>query len=181
MFDKKNTFRTDFNIPIQKFNRNASSIQTSLSKRINEFETPKWEKGMVNDIYNYDKRIAGSLRRLDCLRAENKSKIVEFYRYLVACGLSKPRIDRILQMMKTIGLIVDKPFDKCKKEDIVRLVAEIEQKDWSDWTKRMYRIVIKKFWKWLKDLDYLPIQVKWIKNNKIRENTLEILTMLYLE
>jgi len=57
----------------------------------------------------------------------------------------------------------------------------MEQKDWSDWTKRMYRIAIKKFWKWLKDLDYYPIQVKWIKNNRIRNNSPEILTIEEIE
>lgn len=181
MLDKKNTFKRDLNSSIQNTNKNESIIQTPLTRSINKPFSLNEEMGMADAIYNYDKRIAGSLRRLECLESYHKSKIVEFYRYLVACGLSKARIDRLLQMMKTIGLIIDKPFDECKKEDIVKLVAEIENKDWSDWTKRMYRIAIKKFWKWLKDLDYYPIQVKWIKNGKVRNKPVDILTVEEVE
>ena len=78
-----------------------------------------------------------------------------------------------------MGLIFEKPFRNATNEDVKSLVGKIEtnelanfvnrvskcgKNEWSDWTKRDYRVVLKKFYKWLTD-DENPSQIKGIKSS----------------
>jgi len=55
-------------------------------------------------------------------------------------------------------------FDAATKSDIEDLVFKIERSDYSPWTKRDYKVVLKRFYRWLKgnDEEY-PEEIKWIK------------------
>jgi integrase/recombinase XerD len=50
------------------------------------------------------------------------------------------------------------------------MVCEIERRNYSAWTKRTYRAVIRIFFKWLRGTEELPDEVRWIKLNRIRNS-----------
>lgn len=52
---------------------------------------------------------------------------------------------------------------KITKEDISRLVREIEEKDYTDWTKHDYKLILKIFFRWFKKTEEYPEEVKWIR------------------
>jgi integrase len=64
-----------------------------------------------------------------------------------------------------------KNFKECNKEDIIKLVEEIERRDYSEWTKYDYKVILRKFFKRLRQSENYPEEVKWIKarrkNNRI--------------
>ena len=99
----------------------------------------------------------------------NRTKIMEFYESCVADGLTPIRILRLLQMMRRIGVELQKPFVSVTRNDVQKLLVQIEKRDYSDWTKHDYRVALKKFYKWLRGTETYPPEVSWItttvKNN----------------
>jgi len=121
---------------------------------------------MISDIHKSCYRIGYYLKRLERskrIHEENKSAIKGFYHYCVSNGLSKARIAKLLQHMVKLSLIFQKPFVKATKEDVMKLVERIETENYSDWTKRDYKVVLRKFFKWLRNTEGYPEEVRWIK------------------
>ena len=107
----------------------------------------------------------------------NGEMILKYYRSRVAEGISIARILKCISTLKLISRRLRKPFTDAKKEDIVDLIAGVEERDISPWTKHDYKVVLKKFYKWLKDSESPP-EVSWIKiptnirNNLVKERLL---------
>ena len=59
---------------------------------------------------------------------------------------------------------LQKNFRQVSKQDIVKLMANLETQDLEEWTKHTYRVVTKKFFQWLHKMDETnyPPQVAWI-------------------
>ncbi len=95
----------------------------------------------------------------------NKEIIKEFKTYSLVNGLSKSRVLKYMSNLKKMAEWFDMDFDKAKKKDVERVVGMIRSKEYSEWTKRTYCIIIKRFYKWLygNDEEY-PKEVSWIKN-----------------
>jgi len=127
-------------------------------------------------IYKYKQSLVREISNIKKDRVNGKI-ILEYYRSRVAEGLSIARILKCISTLKLISRRLKKPFTKATKEDIVNLVASIEERDISLWTKHDYKVILKKFYKWLYDSDNPP-EVKWIKiptnirNNLIKEKLL---------
>ncbi len=47
-------------------------------------------------------------------------------------------------LMRIIGVSIEKPPDKASKKDVQRFLAEIEQRNYSEWTKHGYKVALKK-------------------------------------
>jgi integrase/ribosomal protein L40E len=132
------------------------------------------------EIYGYRKILD---RTLDSLKSsgiceENKEAILKFQEQCFSEGLSLARIIKYLNTLHRIAILLGKPFAEAKKDDILKLVQRIEQGNYSDWTKRDYKIIIRKFYKWLRNSEGYPEEVKWIKAS-MRKNSLlpeELLT-----
>jgi len=122
-------------------------------------------------IYNYQGRIDKILENIDesDFHESNKQYLTEFYRHLVIKGLSKARIIKYLDTLYSITYLLEKPFEEVRKEDIATIIQKIEEKDYSDWTKRDYKVIIKIFFRWLKDTEGYPDIVKWIKKKPINK------------
>jgi site-specific recombinase XerD/ribosomal protein L40E len=57
-----------------------------------------------------------------------------------------------------------KDFAKATKDDILNLITELDAKDYSEYTKYDFKIVLKMFYKWLLGNDEeFPIIIKWLK------------------
>ena len=119
---------------------------------------------MKDEVYRYSKIIERELTRVKNLYIdrESRQKILDFYRECIVRGYSKARIIKYIVTLKRIARDLGKPFTQAKKEDIVRLITDIEQRNYSDWTKKDYKVVLRVFYRWLKADNY-PEEVSWIK------------------
>ena len=121
---------------------------------------------MKVDIHHYQRRVNVALRRIKNSKHPdiNKKTLFEFYEYLVAEGLSKGRIAKYLYHLMKISEWMNKSFKKANKSDIIKVVQIIENQDYTPHTKHDYKIVIKRFFKWLKGSKNYPDEVEWIKS-----------------
>ena len=122
---------------------------------------------MEQNIHDYENRIrwATSGVHRAPISAESRRLILEHDAYLVANRITIPRRLKYLEILKTIGIQLKKPFGEVTKQDLERLVGALEAKPFTVWTKNTYRIIIKRFWKWLKEAPdgSMPPEVAWIK------------------
>ena len=125
------------------------------------------------EIYNYERVLRNTLERVknSAICQENKAKILEFYQECQTQGLSKPRIIKYLGTLERIARLLNKPFEKVMKEDIAELIRRIESRNYSDWTKHDYKVIIKIFYRWLRKTEDYPEEVRWIRTGKKRNNT----------
>lgn len=134
----------------------------------------------ANEIYNYEKLLDSELSRIkgDPFNAEI---LFKYYRSRVADGLSLARIIKCLYTLRYLSRALSKSFEKATKDDIVNLMAKIEQKDFAQWTKQDYKVILKGFYKWLANSETYPPEVGWIKVNRNIPNTLQKKDLLTLE
>jgi len=69
---------------------------------------------------------------------------------MVAEGLSRARIWKCLSTLRRLVELLGKPFEEATKDDIVELIAKIERRGYAEWTKHDYKVILRKFYKWLR-------------------------------
>ena len=109
----------------------------------------KWKP----DIHDFNHRLVLAERlasKSNPITAKNSRLITKFEDYCVSAGLSKVRVTKYLLTLKKLAEWLDKDFDAAGKEDLERLVNALEKSDRSPWTKRDYKVALKKFYKWLR-------------------------------
>jgi site-specific recombinase XerD len=119
---------------------------------------------MLNvDIYGITKRFEQAMQELEKeknISNENKELIRQFVDYCFSQRISKVRIIRYVQCLhKICKWNGNKSFKNYTKEDILHLLRKIEESDFSPWTIHMYRVAIKKFFKWLGKNELLDFKV----------------------
>lgn len=120
----------------------------------------------ISDIHNKKKQITHSLERTRLagdVTTKNKELIVKFYDHCVAEDLSLGRILSYLEMIRKMAAILNKDFDTAGKEDIEKLLRILIERGYADSTKRDFKITIKKFYKWMRETEGYPDEVRWIK------------------
>jgi integrase/ribosomal protein L40E len=135
---------------------------------------------MEVDIHNFEKRVEQVVEKLNELSEPNRSDILKFLKQLSAEGKSAGRIMKYVYTLKTLAKMLNKPFRNALKDDIIDLVSKIEtNKNWTDSTKHDFKVILRIFYRWLRQTEDYPPEVKWVKitlkknNNKLPE---EILT-----
>jgi integrase/recombinase XerD len=69
-------------------------------------------------------------------------------------------------VLMKLGEWLAKDFDKADRKDIESLVGKIQlNENYKDWTKHLYKVTIKKFYKVLNGGEEYPSHVRWIKCN----------------
>lgn len=129
---------------------------------------------MPHDIYNYPRRIECVLKKIredNKIRKKNKDLILEFYQYCLGEGLSQARIVRCLYAVIVFAEWSKKDFNRCKKNDIVELVAELEKGKYAHSTKQEMKMTLRKFFKWLRGSEEYPEEVKWLKCHRTLSNS----------
>jgi len=121
------------------------------------------------DIYDYSKWVEGAVRLVERapISEKNKKLILEFRDFCSLNGIGMPRMIRYLGVLKDWAILLEIDFDKATKEDIMKSVRIVqENENYAAWTKATYKIMLKRFYKWLKNSgDDHPEEVKWIKTN----------------
>ncbi|MCI0330693.1 MAG: tyrosine-type recombinase/integrase [candidate division Zixibacteria bacterium] len=120
-------------------------------------------------LKNYEKQIEallGRVRSSPNLSAENKMLILRYHDACFSEGLSQVRIIKYVTILFRIAQETGKDFDKLVKDDLIRYLTRLERSDHSEWTKRDYRITLKRFFRWLRGGDTYPEEVRWIKTTR---------------
>ncbi len=132
------------------------------------------------EIYPYSKRIERLLTKIKNSRIDVATKkcISEFYYDSLTRGLSKGRLLKYLYVLFRVATFLNKPLTKATKEDIANFIRKLESKNYSEWTKHDYKVVLKIFYRWLRKTDEYPEEVKWIKTSVRNSHLLpeEVLT-----
>lgn len=156
---------------------------------------------MTSDLYDVEKRLNTVLKKIESLDIckSNKLKLVEFKNHCLANTIGKNKVSRYLYDLIRLAEWLDKPFEKATKKDIEKIMVTLESATrldvngnptkiiYSEWTRRGYRIIVRKFYKWLRGTKHYPDEVEWIKtrgkecNRKLPEEMLseeEILALI---
>jgi len=99
---------------------------------------------------------------------ENKQKIIEFKDYLLSEGISHAKIARYIIDLRKFAVMLSMPFQDAKEKDIRRVVAEIEQSDLAPETKKSFKVLVRKFYRFIRGMTgkgVYPEEVRWISIN----------------
>ena len=117
------------------------------------------------NIHNYDQRYETARRYVEksALSAKNKDFIFRFVDSMILNNISKPRLMKYLGTLKIVAEKFAKDFDTVTMDDIKRFVGVVQQRsDYSIYTKQSYKIIIRRFYKWLYDTKEYPPLVSWM-------------------
>ncbi len=131
---------------------------------------------MDETVYNWDRALQSKIRQISQsdLSPKNKKAILDFSDECFAIGLGKARVVKYLHYLQRLAKWLGKDFEDCTKEDIKRLVGLIERSPYASFSKKEYKICIKKLFKWLRDTDDYPPEVRWIKPSSGHANKLKL-------
>jgi integrase/recombinase XerD len=118
----------------------------------------------ANTIYDFERKIKNELRSVKKDRV-NGAVIIKYHWQRIADGISLARQHKCLCTLKQLSKMLRMKFEYATKNDLVRMVAKLEQRDVSLWTKRDYKVVLKTFYQWLYGFErgQHPQIVKWIR------------------
>ncbi len=119
------------------------------------------------DIYNKADRLGSAVQKLGSVRERDREDILLFKDDMIANGIGVLRIIKYVIILRRISESIGKPFRECTTDDIKKFVSQINSnQELAEWTKHDYKILLKRFFKWLlgNDKEY-PQQVSWIKSS----------------
>ena len=125
------------------------------------------------DAHNYKRRIDRFFERLDKNRSmseEDKEILKKYRNYLVSEGITFGRVGKYLTDLKKASELLGKRFAAADEQNIRRIVSVYEKNEkYSPWSKRDFKIAIRKFYTWLRGSNEYPPEVAWMKvHTKIR-------------
>jgi hypothetical protein len=134
----------------------------------------------VIDIHDFRGRLAAAEMMLHKpLSERNRELILEFERKLMSEGLSTARVEKYVETLKRIAEMLGKDLDAATNGNIEDLVFRIERAAYSPWTKHDYKVVLKRFYKWLKGktgsrrvivVVATPYLQTWIQNHPLKND-----------
>lgn len=125
------------------------------------------------NIYRREKEYENELKRVERanISSKNKEFISKFHNNLLANAVTKERVIKISYQLRYLASLLEKDFDNATKENIMEVVKKFNiRTDLSEATKGDYRRLLKQFYKWLRNDDIPPPEVRWIKNSQKIKN-----------
>jgi len=119
------------------------------------------------DIHNYKGRFGRTLVRLDAdkeISVGNREIIHKFKDNCLCRNISYGKLDAYLFYLMKFTKMLDKPIGDASKEDIMKVMADLNQTDYSEETKVCFKIVIRKVYQMVRGFEgkEYPEEVKWI-------------------
>lgn len=105
------------------------------------------------------------------LLPENQKAILDFISFLESRGMSKVRVLKYAYNMQSIGLLAEKPLEDMDRVDVQNLVLNLRKTFTKGNTIKDLIIAIKIFFKWSRNSEDYPEEVRWLKAKSV-ENTL---------
>ena len=91
------------------------------------------------DIHNYQRRFDRTIERIkesDEILEENKDIMLRFKDYLLSENIGVAKIERYLFDMIKYSKMLEKSYEKASKEDLRRIIGEMNQTNLSEETKK---------------------------------------------
>jgi integrase len=112
-------------------------------------------------LYNHEMNLRTTEERIRSsnISEANKQLIFEYESCCFAEGLKIARVLKHLYELKMLAELFGKEFNKASKQDVMKVVGDIERMDRSESTKRDYKILIRKFFRWMDKDDVIA----WMK------------------
>ncbi len=120
---------------------------------------------MEESIYDKDGQLqcaVSKINRLDSISTRQKELILAYRDEMFANGLSKGRVARFLYYLTRIAEWLDCEFEDADLPAIKRLVAKIEASKYVPYSKKVYKLAVRRFYKWLRKTEDYPPEVRWI-------------------
>ena len=125
------------------------------------------------DIYDQQRRHTRAKQQFESIATKSDKKHVDkFILKARADDLSTYRIIKYYSVLTQLSKLLNKPFNRATYDDMIYLMAAINQADLSDWTKRDYKIVLRKFYRFLEK----PKLVDWIQTPRPKSPLPDLLT-----
>jgi len=129
-------------------------------------------------LIDYKKRLEQTLQRLNKSKISKKNKelILKYHSFDSSQGLSLPRLERKIEILRLIAEKYKIEFHKATRDEYEKMICEMngKYKEGTIWT---YKKILKVFHKWINGGEEYPACVKWFKfkeskNNKLPEEML---------
>jgi integrase len=149
-----------------------------------------------NDIHDYKLQYRKLQERIDGSNISQRNKQL-IKKFEIQCRIEGLGIPRKLKILGTLLLFVinhlKKDFDRAAKNDLKKAILEIDSRnDISVWTKHSYKVIVKKFYRWLiygddyRDKPDYPEIISWLrtgvkKKDQPRVQASDILTEQEIE
>ena len=123
------------------------------------------------ELYDFKQRLSSALSNLRADRdvsRKNKQDIERFHQHCICEGLSMPRAVKYVVTLNTLARMLGRDLEAATREDIERLVVAIEtsEKGYSEWTKKDFKVCLKKFYRWLRGTEKgFPPEVAWLSTS----------------
>lgn len=126
------------------------------------------------DIHNYKQRLVRTLENIKAgpVSESNKRLILGFHDYCFREGLGVCKIERYLYDLFRLAKMLNKDLSRATREDLEGIVTDIEKNEWTPHTKHTFKMMIRKFYRWVEGIDekgVYPERIRWlrctIKNN----------------
>ena len=117
-------------------------------------------------IYRQQENLAQEYGRLNASKLPDivKKEIADFSKIRLAKGATRLRVVKCMWCLRLMANWLNKDFAKATQDDLVELVSSIDLKDYAEYTKYDFKIVLKCFYKWFKGKDEeFPKVIKWLK------------------
>lgn len=132
-----------------------------------------------NDIYGRGKKLEKLMKEIrgSEICSVNTEVLLKYEKAMFLDGIGVERREKVIRTLFIISKWEPLPFAEMGREDVENIVGKVERSNNSEWTKHDYKVVLKKFFKWLRGTDIYPEEVRWIKvrgakNNKLPEDML---------
>ena len=143
------------------------------------------KKPQRKDPDNYQRKHAQGITRMEedkRLCTANKKIILEFDKANLIKQTSLPYRIKCLNALRNFGQYTDKSFRQMNKADIKEVWASVLACDlWGEYWKYNMGKTIKTFWKWLKDTDEFPKDIRWLKPKKPTIETIDASKCITIE
>lgn len=153
--------------------KSYSPPEKRMSKTLNSQQKKNYplyyqSRNMKMDLHNYKRRLEGQIKLVENaveISCENKKEILEFKDYLLSEGIGAAKIARYLGDARKYCLMLKKSVRMAKEADIRHAVGMIEQSSLAAETKKGFKIMLRKFYRFLrgiKNKGEYPPEVSWI-------------------
>ncbi len=112
-------------------------------------------------LYNHELNLGTTEKRIknSTICEANKQQIFEYENCCFSEGIKIARVLKHLYELKILAELFGKEFNLASKQDVMRVVGLIERMDRAESTKRDYKILIRKFFRWMNKDDVIA----WMK------------------
>lgn len=120
------------------------------------------------DLYNHKRQLERTIERINTskeISEENKKIILDFKNYLLSEGIGQARVNRYLMDTLKFNSMLGKTLSDANKEDIRRVMAELNRGKLSESTKRGFKILLRKLYRFIRGIEEkneYPEEVKWL-------------------